>query len=94
MKNDTTELYTRVASRGLIAVFVLFGLVILLKLQGVRSFGPIPTLALPLFAFVVRAWILVHVAPEKIQERQRGLAIIVTIACLVATYFAAGALGV
>jgi len=85
---DTSTLYTRVATIGLIATIALFGLVLYLKSLGIRFLGPIPTLTVPLAVFTARAWLLVKVAPDKIRDRQRAMAFIVTVACVVAVLFA------
>lgn len=86
--SDTTDLYTRTATIGIVATIALFGVVLYLKAQGIKLIGPIPTLALPLAAFTVRAWLLVKFAPEKIQDRQRTVAFMVTAACAIAVVFA------
>ena len=85
---DTTDLYTRTATIGLVVTIALFALVLYLKAQGIRLLGPIPTLTLPLAAFVVRAWLLVKFAPEKIKERQQKVATVITVACVAAAIFA------
>ncbi len=85
---DTTDLYTRTATIGLVATIALFGVVLYLKGQGIKTFGPIPTLTLPLAAFVIRAWLQVKFAPEKIYERQKKVATVITVACVAAAIFA------
>ncbi|MEZ4458740.1 MAG: hypothetical protein R3E66_03240 [bacterium] len=81
MSNDTTK-FTRVNTIGLVVVVLSGVLVLYLKSIGIREFGPVPTLALPLALFVIRAWWSAKIAPEKIKKHQRMAAAGITMVCV------------
>lgn len=82
----------RVATWGLIGAVGLGILVIYLKSIGIRSIGPIPTLVLPLSAFVARSWGIAHFAPEGLAKKQKAMALLVTLVSVVAVAIAASSL--
>lgn len=79
--SQETKTFTRIATVGLGVVLAAFGLVLYLKSIGIRTFGPVPTLALPLALFAVRAWLSAHFAPERIRRQQRMVAAMITLVC-------------
>lgn len=90
MTNDEkSSQMANVATWGMIVAVSLGVLVIYLKSIGVRAIGPIPTLILPLSAFVARSWGIAYFAPERLAKKQRGMAVLVTLVSVVAVAIAA-----
>lgn len=88
-KPDRASQMAFIATWGLLGSVALGIGVLYLKHIGIVAFGPIPTLILPLSAFVVRSWGIAHFAPEPLVKRQRQMAMLVTIVALVAVAIAA-----
>lgn len=80
MKEDSGA-FAKVSSIGIIVVILSMGGVLYLKSIGIRTFGPVPTLIVPMALFVVRAWWTAKIAPERIREQQKMMAGMITAIC-------------
>ncbi len=80
MKEDSGA-FAKVSSIGLIIVILSMAGVLYLKSIGIRTFGPVPTLIVPLVLFVTRAWWTANIAPEAMRKQQKMMAGMITAIC-------------
>lgn len=80
MKEDSGA-FAKVSSIGLVIVVLSMGGVLYLKSIGIRTFGPVPTLIVPMALFVTRAWWTANIAPERMRKQQKMMAGMITAIC-------------
>jgi hypothetical protein len=80
MKEDEGA-FAKVSTVGIIVVMAAMGGVLYLKSIGIRSFGPVPTLIIPMALFVVRAWWTANISPERMRKQQKMMAGMITAVC-------------